>query len=225
MGQVTVVITSFDRIDLLENTVRTFKRWNTYPIDEYIIIDDSGRESAHRQIKELFGDYRLILNEKNIGLVESIDKAYAEVKTPYVFHTEDDYEFLESGFIERSLSVLENDPTMMQVWIRGLDDTLGQPILSTVFKTPDDVAYHIVGSHQEWFGYCFGCGLRKMEVWHRIKPYAQWSPATDFLSLRECKIGIELWRLGYRAAILPDRYARHTGTLRSTCGNIMPDKG
>ena len=40
--KVTVVITCCGRLGLLRRTLNTFKKYNTYPIEEYIIVDDSG---------------------------------------------------------------------------------------------------------------------------------------------------------------------------------------
>ena len=224
-NMVSVVITSYNRYDLLRRTIQTFNEFNTYPIEKYIIIEDSVSPSMQTKLKSyisrLTGNYELIFNETNQGQVESIDIAYAHVETPYVFHSEDDYEYFRPGFIERSLAVLEHEEMCMQVWIRSLDDTIGQPIESELYSV-GDVNYYHVGMHtnQPWYGFCFQCGLRKMSVYHEVAPYTQWSPKTDFPSQRECKIGIELWKLGYHSAILPEGYARHMGRFRSVSGNF-----
>ena len=221
---VTVVITSFNRFDLLRRTIDSFNQYNTYPIDKFIIIEDSGDLEMKRKIEHYLsgkeGNYKLIFNETNKGLVESIDIAYSQVETPYVFHSEDDYEYYREGFIKRSLEVLENDPLLMQVWLRSLDDTVGMPVEPDILKA-GNVSYHLIGHciNNWWHGFCFQCGLRKMSAYDRIKPFTRWSPSTDFLSQRECKIGQAYYALGYRAAILPEGYARHTGQFRSTAGN------
>lgn len=41
-SDVTLVITSCNRFDLLKKTIESFSRNNTYPIREVIIIEDSG---------------------------------------------------------------------------------------------------------------------------------------------------------------------------------------
>ena len=221
---VSVVITSFNRFDLLQRTIDSFNQYNTYPIDKFIIIEDSGDLEMKRKIEHYLNgkeeNYKLIFNETNQGLVESIDIAYSQVETPYVFHSEDDYEYFREGFVERSLEVLEHDPLVMQVWLRSLDDTVDMPVEPEILKS-GDVPYHLIGHciNNWWHGFCFQCGLRKMRAYSRIKPFTQWSPPTDFLSQRECKIGQAYYALGYRAAILPEGYAKHTGQFRSTAGN------
>lgn len=225
--QVSVVITSYNRFDLLKHTVESFNAVNTYPIEKFIIIEDSASQQMYEAIENLISSrqdplvkqYHFIFNEKNMGQVESIDIAYSRVETPYVFHSEDDYDFYRPGFIENSLKVLEAKRDIMQVWIRRMDDTTGHPIINDVHYA-DGQPYYVLGSHQEWYGFCFQCGLRKMSAYERIKPFAQWSPKTDFPAQRECKIGIAYHKLGYKAAILPEGYARHTGFGRSVSGNM-----
>ena len=40
--EVSVVVTSCNRPDLLEKTLDSFNDFNTYPIKKFIVIDDSG---------------------------------------------------------------------------------------------------------------------------------------------------------------------------------------
>jgi len=227
MNDVTVVIISHDRWDLLKQTIDSFMTYNDYPIENFIIIEDSGKIKMKNLIEfhiknlpiGLVKHYLLIFNEKNIGLIESIDKAYSYITTPYVFHSEDDYLYYKSDFIQKSIAVLNINPNIMQVWIRGMDYVTGINIEPEVLKA-GDVEYRLVGSCKDnwWHGFCFQCGLRKMSAYERIKPFTQWSLKDEFITSRECKIGEAYHKLGYRAAILTEGYARHTGYKRSTFG-------
>lgn len=218
---VSVVVTSFNRRDLLQRTIESFIKFNTYPIENYIIIEDSGNKKMHDFLINYCADteINLILNEANIGLIESIDKAYSQIKTPYVFHTEDDFEFYKSGFIEKSLEILNAEESIMQVYIRPANES-DNPLDSAIHYIGES-SYRLFGNTTEgyWHGFCFQCGLRKMSAYDKIKPFTQWSNKKDALSVRECKIGQAYYDLGYRVAVLPEGYARHTGTNRSTCGN------
>jgi len=68
----TLVITSFNRFDLLRRTIDSFNRVNTYPVSEVIIIDDSGNKEMHRKIKQQYSNYHLILNDKLIRFINPI---------------------------------------------------------------------------------------------------------------------------------------------------------
>ena len=65
--KVTVVLTSCNRIKLLDKTIESFHKYNTYPIEEFIIIEDSTDAKAIKHIKNKYSDYTLIINEENLG--------------------------------------------------------------------------------------------------------------------------------------------------------------
>ncbi|MDO0901333.1 glycosyltransferase, partial [Enterobacter hormaechei] len=78
MNTVSLVITSCGRIDLLNKTIESLL--DKYKFDQKIIIEDSGKNSAIREIEKNYGDeFIVIVNEKNIGQIKSIDKAYKAV--------------------------------------------------------------------------------------------------------------------------------------------------
>ena len=113
MKEVTVVLTSCGRLDLLSKTIKSFNKYNTYPISKFIIVDDSGDESIHEQADKLLPalleqyDHFVIFNNKRQGQIKSIDDAYSLVKTPYIFHLEDDWEFYKHSFIEHSFKLMD----------------------------------------------------------------------------------------------------------------------
>jgi hypothetical protein len=89
-----------------------------------------------------------------MGQVSSIDKAYAEVTTPYIMHCEDDWEFYRFGFVEASLEVLEKYDNILQVWIRAHHDTNGHPIVKLA---QFDVA--TMSANYEWCGFSWNRGV------------------------------------------------------------------
>jgi hypothetical protein len=212
---VTVVVTSCNRLELLKRAIWSFVQYNTYPIEDFIIIDDSANIEMHKQLRELYPNYTLILNGRNIGLIDSIDRAYPTVRTKYVFHMEDDWEFVKPGFIEPSLKIIENNHMIMQVWISNIH---GQPVDPDI-QMADGIPYKqasLDGMDHLWHGFTFHPGIRSMRTYREAAPWSQWSPPEDFLAKRECKIGEEYFRRQYRAAVLMDSYCVHNGGLQST---------
>lgn len=211
---ITVVITSYNRPDLLKRTIDSFNRANIFPIKEVIIIDDSANREMYKFLRDNYSHYSLILNEANIGAYESIDKVYAMVKTPWVMHLEDDWEFYKGGFIEPSIKILESNPQIMQV---NLSNEQNMPIEPEVLRA-GDVEYRLEGTDKDgyWHGYTNNPNVRSMEGYEKTKPWTQWSTKEDFLALREMKVGKEYFRLGYRAAILNEYFCRHIGIGRCT---------
>ena len=79
-SRVSVVLTSCNRMDLLRRTIESFNAMNTYPIEEFIIVEDSANKEMHKILCDLYPDYTLLLNGVNMGLIDSIDRAYSLVK-------------------------------------------------------------------------------------------------------------------------------------------------
>jgi len=212
---VTVVITSFNRFDLLERTIGSLKKVTDYPFKEIVLIEDSADKEMHRKVIDKYSNTcKLILNEKNIGAYESIDLAYSFVSTPYVLHVEDDWEFTHGGFVEQAIEVLKHDDMIMQVSLEH------NPVMSTLPEVlnANSVEYRIVGTDVDgwWHGFTCHPSLRSMTGYERTKPWTQWSTDDDGLSHRELKVGFEYFRLGYKAAILKESYCIHTGLGRCT---------
>lgn len=207
---VSVVLTSCGRLDLLKRTVESFMAFNTYPITEYIMVDDSANKAVHDEIRRLYPDWTLVLEDRHLGQSACIDAAYDRVRTKYIFHMEDDWEFFKGGFIEPSIKILEHDPGILQVWVLwGNKHTIEPP----VFKA-DDVEYRLLGSMGMWHGFSWNPGLRRKSDWLRIAPFASFVPTKGHWLLTEGRIGQKYHELGYRVAILNDEYSRHIGAGR-----------
>jgi hypothetical protein len=196
MPWVTGVLTSCGRLDLLEKTLNSFIIFNSYEhIKEFIIVEDSGDPEIARQLRELNdkkynGIFKLIINEHQIGQTASIDKAYAQVDTDYIFHCENDWQFYRKGFIEASIGVLESQPKVLQCWIRPKSDGILNRIEPKVFQLPggykvrrvlphdftyndvdpDGVAIQVQVSG--YIGFSFNPGVKRMSDYRLIKAYS-----------------------------------------------------
>jgi hypothetical protein len=205
---VTVVITACNRTDLLERTLDSFAKFNTYPIERYIIVEDGlGQAPSNLPPNTLY-----LKNVNNLGQVASIDRAYKEVATPYIFHCEEDWEFYRSGFIEQSMKILENYPKIIQVWIRAHSDTNYHPIVKL-----EQFPFEVMGYDFDkiWHGFSFNPGLRRLSDYKAIGNYSKYT--SNKIELASESALSELHKqLGFYAAILPEGYVRHIGERRST---------
>jgi len=124
--EVTLVITSCGRFDLLKETLDSFFEYNTYPIKKIIITEDSTERKKLEKLISKYDDknqnFKLIVNKIRLGQLKSIDKAYREIDTEYIFHCEDDWRFFKKGFIEKSMELLEEDEKILVVGLRAKED-------------------------------------------------------------------------------------------------------
>lgn len=180
--EITMVITSCNRPELLKQTLESFINYNTYPIKETYIIDDSGIDECNNIVIEPFLkilNIKMIYNKINLGQIQSIDKVYSYVTTKYIFHCEEDWEFLQNGFIEKSLKIFNDyhNEQLYTVWLRPHNCTSGHPILydsneKGCFKMKPDFSYVDNGTTYTWCGFTFNPGVRRTSDCLLFHPYS-----------------------------------------------------
>lgn len=219
---IALVVTSCGRASLLHRTLTTFAEFNTLEINEAIVIEDGGldhdKELLARMLKLDPERLMLIKNKKNLGQIHSIDRAYQAVRSDFIFHCEDDWEFYKSGFMEVSLKILHADPRIFCVWLRAHNDTNGHPIDREVQQSSDGTSYHLMskGYRGVWHGFTLNPGLRRRVDCLVMGPYSE-LPLAHELSGRtrtaESDVSIHYNRLGYSGAITScaEGFVRHIG--------------
>tara|TARA_A100001015_G_scaffold316302_1_gene430243 strand:+ start:1677 stop:2387 length:711 start_codon:yes stop_codon:yes gene_type:complete len=189
MSEVTVVLTSCNRQNELKITLQSFFKFNTYHIKKFIIIDDSGKKGCiDEAIKEIPNhiEKQIIYNDKNIGQIKSIDKAYSFVDTEYIFHCEDDWEFYDYNFIEISLDILKKNKQLFCVWLREYKNF---KVLNNEHSIEPVIYdnYRLMGIFKErtniWSGFTFNPGLRRTSDCKLLLPYQQ------FIGSKACNVG------------------------------------
>ncbi|MGI2031416.1 glycosyltransferase family 2 protein [Rhizobium panacihumi] len=165
-----MVVTSCRRFDLLERTLRSFFTYNDYPLKEVIVIEDSDDEGIFK-LAEMFPEQpiRIIFNKVNIGQSRSVDKAYAEVETPYIFHIEDDWEFTNPGVIAALKETLVAEPETLLALARTETDMQGY-VRSVRTRTRNGVAYKRLYPelHFMWYTFTFNPSLKRTADYRQI---------------------------------------------------------
>ena len=213
MIPVSVIYFSCRRIALLKDTIAAFNKFNTYPIEEFIIANDSGDPLIWEELRETYPDYTIVCHPENVGLVKSIDLGYSHIKTEYFFHSEDDLRCIKGGFIEKSLTIMQEHSKVEEVWLGNWNS---HPIEPAILKS-GDVEFRIVQDNymrgedgNAWHGFSMACALKRMSDYKRVAPYHQ-VPYHDTIWHREQAIGEIYHRLGFRSAILMEDYVEGVG--------------
>ena len=207
MKEVSLVITSCGRFDLLKKTLDSFFKYNTYPIKKVIITEDSTEGDKLKKLVSKYKDqnFCLIINEKRLGQIKCIDKAYNAVDTEYVFHCEDDWEFLKEVFIEKSMEVIEANLKIAVVGLRPKEDCTEIPLLDEPYFSPSGEEFFEIKDHV----FTYNPGLRRKDV-------------CDLFGSHE-KLEGKLWEdelckfykeRGYRMVSFVERYVEHIGNKR-----------
>ena len=176
-SDITLVVTSCGRLDLLKRTLESFDRFNTAPIREIFITEDAGDEGVHAVIPVHWKDRcTVFVNRPKLGQLASIDLAYGHVKTPYIFHCEDDWEFYRPAFVEDSRAILEQRPDILQVWLRNYvyDLCVHSPYIRLGEREliRGVACYPLISDKPEWQGFSLNPGLRRLKEYRLCAPFA-----------------------------------------------------
>lgn len=217
MNELTVIFFSCRRLHLLYQSIKAFLESNTYPFVDFIIVNDSGSSIIHKQIEDTYPGATFVFNEKNVGLMQSIDNGYAKVKTDFVSHFEDDWCCNgKKGFIEQAMAIMECNPLIEEVWFADYNQ---HPLDQKIYGS-ENIKFKLASENYQkglneindfaWHGFTTACALKRISDYNKVKPYAD-IPWQGTIWHREQAIGERYHDLGYRTACLMDEYVKNIG--------------
>lgn len=220
---ITICLTSCERFDLLEKTIGSLIEFWDGPKPDgnnvaFLLNEDGGHPLPYAfsdVLNDFFvGNFKILYGNKD--QIKGIDRMYSQVKTEYILHCEDDWEFYKTGFIGLSMDILEANPQIMQVWLREQNDRNGHGVVGVPLMTDNRTKYQFMSSEYmgKWSGFSFNPGLRRLTDYQRIFPEG-YSGVTTF-NLQdpwksESDVGQAYKKAGMKAATLLNGFCRHIG--------------
>ena len=204
----SLTITSCSRHDLLQRTLISFySTVDELPMHTYI-YEDGPTERPNWLPDEV----HWIQGGERKGQLHAIDHLYRHVKTPHIFHLEDDWMFNPgsrvSHYIERSRNILDHWPQVIMVSLRG--ESGWHPLV-----TGPSYPFKIARPNWDGWGGCsFNPGLRRLADWKKIGSYSQHA-THDVGAEHERKLSRLYLEMGYVIADLGERIVEHIGDGRS----------
>tara|TARA_S200002703_G_scaffold53802_1_gene46501 strand:- start:359 stop:1009 length:651 start_codon:yes stop_codon:yes gene_type:complete len=205
---ITAVLTSCGRLDLLERTIKSLSQdfWDLIPVK--ILTEDSADPEIFEKVKQenengyLVG-WTLLLNDEKLGQAASIDRAYSLVETEYVFHLEDDWYFSGDDFIDRSLPILEKYDNVLQVTFRE-----GEPHQSgdEIYEDKTKSAFKVwIPGWKGYPGFTYNPNIFRFSAYKKVKPISGKS---------EGEVGFQYVDMNLHTVVLEKRFVRHIGDGR-----------
>jgi hypothetical protein len=200
----TLVVTSCCRFDLLQKTLSSFYAHADVAPQELIVVEDSADETVREVVDGLGVPSQTFVRGARIGQVHAIDYAYARVRTPFIFHCEDDWLFTRGGFIAESATVLQARRQVSMVGLRHRSE-LNPLVHSSPVEWLGDVGYFELDPtlHPEHFSYSFNPGLRRLADYNLVGPYAPLGEESD--------VSYAFKKAGYHIAYLEVPAVQHIG--------------
>lgn len=207
-SDVTAVVTSCGRFDLLKRTLDSFHD----SVNRIIISDDSQDTYQHDLIINHFKNYcDIAIHGKNRGQAANLDSLYDMVTTPYIFHMEDDWEFLYPGSVRESREIMKDASIgLVQLDIRPAyfkAKAVGDEAHDYFEYRP----WRISDDHVLWHGWCGSPHLLRKSTWEKLGRFTVTPNETAYDALYGAS--------GLRTVWMKKPFVRHIGYGRSTMGN------
>lgn len=209
---VTITVTSCARLDLLAQTFESFGKHNTG--GRFVISEDSTDAAVIETVRRTYPDMTVLSGPDRVGIMASIDRLYEQVKTPYIFHLEDDWAFDGPVDWTAAIAMLDARPKVANVCVRAIDE------IKEKYRSRSDViefggaTFRVMhdDAHPEFFGWSPNPGLIKTALYQRYAPFKRVQP--DQMSGVMKKDGLTM------AFLLPG-VARHIGQERNVVDPTM----
>jgi GR25 family glycosyltransferase involved in LPS biosynthesis len=114
---VTLTITTCKRFDLFEKTINSIINCvDIDQIDFWFCVDDNSSDDDRQKMKELYPFFEFYFKDiKEKGHPQSMNIIRNYVKTPYVFHLEDDWKFfVKRNYIKDAIDIIESNKSIGQ---------------------------------------------------------------------------------------------------------------
>ncbi len=202
----TVIITSCGRHDLLKRTLDSFAACIDITPEKVVIVEDNPATTRPDWLGERVV---WIQNPENMGQAYSIDRAYEEVTTEYIFHLEDDWEFLKPGpIMAESLAILRAYPNVSTVTLTNHKGwVVRDPAYSCLINKPSHAGMDVA-----WDGITFNPGLRRLSDYKILGRSLQ--KILGHKGCPELEVSCAYRTLGYVMADLGTQYVLHIGCDR-----------
>jgi len=240
LPRITVTITSCKRFDLFTQTVNSFVNCckDIHLVDEWLCVDDNSSKADRSDMQSMYPFITFyIKTPKEKGHPQSMNIIRNKVKTPYIFHMEDDWKFIERrNFLSDCLEVLGDNPKIAQCLInKNYAEPAGDhEIKGGMFNaTHSGLRYYIHefchtqkkkneffkkhGKHTKHCSYWPHFSFRPSLI--RTKIFEELGEFNESVSHFEMNYSSRYVNKGYISAFLEAIYCLHIGRLTSERGD------
>lgn len=220
-SDITTFILSCNRLDVLEKTINSYLETKDY-ITKNVLLDDSGEPELFDILVEKYGHFcDIICFPRNRSQWFAMDFMVSYCDSEYIFYLEDDWGFLQGGYLNKSKEILQkyrNIGTVDISWRTFEDEGFecyDKQLIddSFYYKKPWKISdYHLC-----WYGWVGSPNLKRRDDLILLGRVEKWH--------NEWNIDRRFRALGFRAVFLNGKYVDHLGDYCSRMAGKRPDDG
>lgn len=172
---------------------------------QVVAINDFGDEATSQAFQSLCPQ-GLLLNPGRQGHHKAVDTLYQHIRTPYVFHCEDDWAFDSLPDWAALKRLLQARPELTAVCLRKLQDFQLTPEELARVRFDEQQGLQLAylhPLHEQWHGYTFNPHLARMDTYRALAPFARFG--------KERHISRQFRSQGRHVAYLQAGHCQHIG--------------
>lgn len=212
-ASVTVCITSCARLDLLAETLKSFRTYNSG--GTYLLSEDSTDAAVIAEVAGRYPEIRVLSGPTRLGVMGSIDRLYSEVATDYIFHLEDDWFFDGPFSWQAAIGLLDSNDKVANICVRAFDEVRPKYRARSDRIEFGGETFQLMrtDAHPEFFGWTPNPGLIRKSLYDAYKPFQRMMPDQMSGAIKKD---------GRTTAYLMPGVARHIGYGRNVPDPTMP---
>lgn len=106
----SIVIVSYNGVDLLKSCLNSIYQCHTEASFEIIVIDNASQDDVSSMVCENFSQVRFIQNDENLGFSKANNIAINSAKGAFVLILNPDTQLIENGTLDTMLSFMQKNP-------------------------------------------------------------------------------------------------------------------
>jgi len=83
-------------------------------LEQIIVIEDGPYNPLIQPLIEKYPFFSWLFTGETVGLLKTLDIAYSTIETKWIFQCSDQWVFLKPGFIEDSITYMNERPDVLQ---------------------------------------------------------------------------------------------------------------
>ena len=173
MNNTTLCITMGRRPELLRQTLTSLLLQSDF--EHIIAINDFRDDATNEVFKTLCPQGEPIRLDHQLGHHAAVDHMYQRVKTDWIFHTEDDWQFSQPIDLDRLSQTISMNPWMTGICLRSEADfgLCEADQRRVVYERHNELPfYRLDAMHEQWHGYTFNLHLVPIGIWKRFGPFS-----------------------------------------------------
>ncbi len=220
MNKITLTMTTCKRLEFFRVTVESFFKncVGLNLIQEIIIIDDSSSQEDIEAMKYILKDFKYkikIISGNHKSHQRSLNILFDNVKTDYIFHLEDDWEFKKGDFIKQAFDIMKDNKKVKSVLMRNWIEQGAKDQIKKITKT--GIKYYIhnynglkfeIGTVNTYPGYSLNPALQNIKDIRTLGKF-------EYRELFELRHAFKYFSNDWIVAMTDQDYCKHIGSALS----------